>query len=174
MVRPSPTTLIDRVDDANRVVGQVERANALRESVNFRTVHSLVFTSAGQLVVQRIGRVGTRYPGLLGSSMAGYLFAGESYEDAARRRISDELGIDPPLTPLGVTSMRDESSIKFVGVFTAVADDARVEEPGHVEDLERWNLAELRRAMSGEPYRFTESFRHVIAFYDEVAGTLPS
>jgi isopentenyl-diphosphate delta-isomerase len=170
MPHPSGTTLIDRVDATNEVVGRISRADALRVGANFRTVHALVFTSDGRLVVQRIGAGGTRHPGLLGSSMAGYLYAGESYEDAARRRTEDELGIRPRLLPLGVTSMIDERSLKFVGVFQAVSEDARIADPEHVAALEVWNLSDLVSAIDTRPEAFTSSFRRVLAFFLEADG----
>lgn len=134
---PAPGKLdpIDAVDDANDPVGVVPRGQALEQGANFRTVHILLFAPDGRLLLQRLAAERQRHPGLWGSSVAGYLHAGESYEDAARRRTREELGADPALTDLGIVRMRDRHSTKFVRVFRAPYEGASIGLPDHIATL---------------------------------------
>jgi isopentenyl-diphosphate delta-isomerase len=87
--------LIDTVDKCDQVVGTIEKSAALRAGVNFRVVHVFVFNEDDLLLIQQIPG-GKRHAGLWGSSVAGYVYSGETYEAAARRRLAQELGIDTP------------------------------------------------------------------------------
>ena len=166
MPAPAPTADIDVVDERNRAIGTAQRREVLSEGLNFRTVHVLVTDGERDLLLQRLGPGSDRHPGLWGSSVAGYLFAGESYADAAQRRMAEEIGIDADLDFLGVTPMTDERSIKFIGVFRAVTERAapRVLDPVHVDSLRWMPVAELTEAIRTEPQVFTATLTHVISF----------
>lgn len=165
MPRPGPRSLIDRVDDVNRPVGLVARAEVFRVRANFRTVHVLVFNPEGALLLQRLARTRERHPGKWGSSVAGYLHAGETYRQAAERRLEEELGLTTPLTEVGVTPMNDEGVTKFVGVFTTVSDHPCVAEPEHIETIEFYPLSEVERDISHRPGSYTETLRHVLSYW---------
>src|SRR5947209_14765344 len=87
--------LIDTVNKVDQVTGTIEKAAALDAGVNFRVVHVFVFNDKGELLIQQIPQ-GKRHAGMWGSSVAGYVYSGESYEQAALRRLRQELGIDTP------------------------------------------------------------------------------
>ena len=164
---PAPTGLIDIVDEHDQTVGRAKRRDVFRLKVNFRTVHVLVFNSRTELLLQRLPPHGVRHPGLWGSSVAGYLHAGEKYAEAAQRRLSEELGISAPLAELGVTRMNDDGVVKFVGVFTATADDPRNMAPRQIAELKFWRLADIQKAVLTHPADFTDTFQHVFRFWEE-------
>src|ERR1039457_6703089 len=119
---PSLTSLIDVVDEQNTPIGVVRRRDLFRLRANFRTVHVLIFNSRAEVLLQRLTWTRDREPGRWGSSAAGYLHAGEGYQDAAQRRLAEELGLTAPLTEVGVTCLHDDAVAQFAGVFTATAD----------------------------------------------------
>lgn len=167
MPAPSMRALVDAVDQRDRPTGQVERGRVFEVGANFRTVHVLVFDEAGRLLLQQLGTAQRRHPLRWGSSVAGYLHAGESYEQAARRRTYEELGIKPSLEWLGRTPMEDEGVTKFVGVFSGhvTADAPRVREPSHVKQLRWISLTALDAELLEAPNLFTPTLRHVISFW---------
>lgn len=165
MAAPGSASPIDVVDEHNNVYRTIERGNALRSGANFRTVHVLVFNPSGELLAQRLADTRERHPGLWGSSVAGFLHAGEDYDHAAQRRLSEELGITAPVRYLGVVRMSDEQSIKFVGVYATVADDYTNGLPAHIADLEWRNVNELREDLMRNPDRYTETFRLVFDYW---------
>jgi isopentenyldiphosphate isomerase len=167
---PGSTSPIDVVDAYNNAFGTIERGDALRAGANFRTVHVLVFNPAGDLLVQRLADSRERHPGLWGSSVAGYLHAGEDYDHAARRRLYEELAVTTPVRSLGVLRMDDEQSIKFVGVYSTGADHYRNQLPTHIADLEWRDTNRLRADMTQNPDRYTETFRQVFEYWRASAG----
>src|SRR5438445_5929908 len=119
----SEEMVIDAVDQSDAPIGVIRRNEVFRQRANFRVAHDLVFNLRGELLVQQLASTRTRHPGYWGSSVAAYIFAGESYRGAAERRLAEELGIrDVPLNYFGTTSMEDEGSHKFIAVFSATHD----------------------------------------------------
>jgi isopentenyl-diphosphate Delta-isomerase len=158
-------SLIDRVDDVNRPVGLVPRADVFRVKANFRTVHVLVFDHRGHLLLQRLARTRERNPCKWGSSVAGYLHAGETYTQAAKRRLAEELGLRTTLREVGVTRMNDEGVTKFVGVFTTVSDYPRIAEPDHIGAIEFRPVTEIEQDISRHPDAYTDTLRHVLRYW---------
>jgi isopentenyl-diphosphate Delta-isomerase len=165
MPRPGPTSLIDRVDDSNRPIGVVARADVFRVRANFRTVHVLVLNDNGDLLLQQLAATRERNPCKWGSSVAGYLHAGESYGHAARRRLAEELGLHTSLGEVGVTPMNDDGVTKFIGVYTTVSDHPRVAEPEHIEAIQFRSLREIIQGISDQPDSYTETLRHVLDYW---------
>lgn len=166
MPSPQQDDLIDRVDDADRVIGTVTRAEALATGAGFRTVHVLAIDPSGSILLQRIGSVDTRHPDRWGSSVAGYLHAGESPLAGARRRMAEEIGLTGPLEDLGVVHMRDESSSKFVHAYATVAAGAHLTERGHIAELRLWRVDEITLELKRDPDAFTPTFAKVFALLD--------
>ncbi|HUR18145.1 MAG TPA: NUDIX domain-containing protein [Acidimicrobiales bacterium] len=130
-----------------------------------RTVHVFVFDPHGRLLLQQLGRGRDRHPLLWGSSVAGFPRPGEEEADAASRRMSEELGLSDPVELVGTTVMRDGDSEKFVTLFEARAAHADILEPDHIERIEFRGGEEIGREMVEHPANFTETFRHVFAFW---------
>jgi isopentenyldiphosphate isomerase len=165
MPRAGANALIDRVDEQNRSVGIVARQDVFNEHANFRTVHVLVLNHAGELLLQQLAPTRERHPLRWGSSVAGYIYAGESYGDAAKRRLREELGLETSLHAVGVTPMEDEDVTKFVGVFVTVADEPRIEEPDHIAAIEFRPQVDVEEDVRRHAGTYTDSFRHVLAFW---------
>jgi 16S rRNA (adenine1518-N6/adenine1519-N6)-dimethyltransferase len=166
---PSLTSLIDVVDEQNQPIGVVRRKDVFRLRANFRTVHVLIFNGRGELLLQRLTWTRDREPGRWGSSAAGYLHAGESYPEAARRRAAEERGIASPLTEVGVTCLHDEGIAQFLGVFTGTADHAGGTAPARLAEVAFRPLAAVEQDMAAHPDDYTETLRHVLAFWRQAA-----
>lgn len=93
MAAPSQDSLIGVVDARDRPVGTIERGRVLEAGKGFRVAHVWVY-SGERLLLQQLGRHRERHPLAWGSSVAGYLHSGESYLEAGRRRLLEELGLD--------------------------------------------------------------------------------
>lgn len=163
MPAPSPSSLVDVVDESDVPIGVITRAQ-VRRSAGFRTVHVLVRNGAGDLLLQQLAPTRERHPLLWGSSAAGHLHAGEAYETAAARCLREEVDVHAEPLLLGVTPMLDEGVRKFIGVFSAQSDEARLAAPDQVVALRFWPVTELEQAVHSEPDRFTASLRHVLGF----------
>jgi 8-oxo-dGTP pyrophosphatase MutT (NUDIX family) len=145
----------------------VPRRDVFKEHANFRTVHVLVLNRDGAILLQQLAPTRERHPLKWGSSVAGYMHAGEAYEEGARRRLREELGLETPLHAVGVTPMQDAGVTKFVGVFVTIADRARVEEPDHIAAIEFRPQRAIERDVRINPQAYTDSLRHVLAYWVE-------
>jgi isopentenyl-diphosphate delta-isomerase len=170
MPRPGPTDLIDRVDDLDDPIGLVRREDVFAEHVGFRVVHVFVINSNDELLLQMVGRRRERSPLKWGSSVAGYLFAGESYAAAAGRRLRDEIGLESPLQKLGATRMQDAGATKFIELFLTTSDFARIGESDHIEALEFAPLGSIEDRLRADPTAFTETFPVVYRLFRAVVG----
>jgi isopentenyl-diphosphate delta-isomerase len=166
MPAPTKTSPIDCVDDEDRPVGQVPRGEVLQLGLNFRTVHVFVFHD-DRLLLQQLAPTRDRHPERWGSSVAAYLHAGEEYDQAARRRLWEELGLEGPLQRVGKTRMEDERSLKFVELYTLFDGPAEIREPNHIEDLRYWTREELDEAIAESHESFTPTFLHVYGYFEQ-------
>lgn len=164
MPAPTSESFIDQVDRSDRPIGRVRRGDALQLGANFRTAHVFVFHD-GELLLQRLAPQRERNPGRWGSSVAAYLFAGESYEEAARRRLHEELGLDGELITVGKTRMRDERSLKFIELFALEDGPAEIREHDHIAELRYWTEPELDLTVEAQSDIFTPTFLDVYRFF---------
>jgi isopentenyl-diphosphate delta-isomerase len=159
--------VIDVVDHADRPIGIIARGLVFQEHASFRVAHNLLFNSQGELLIQQIASTRNRHPGYWGSSVAGYVFAGESYESAANRRLFEELGLRTvPLRYVGKTSIIDEGCLKFIAVFAGTSDGPFTFDHAHIEKLEFVSLSRLHELIEGGSHRFTPTFLEVFRFYE--------
>ncbi len=157
--------IVDVVDDRNRAVSRAERRELLPKGLNFRTVHILLFDRENQIFLQRLVAQHPRSPSRLGSSVAGYLRANETYFHAARRKLREELSIPARIRSVGQFEMNDEGSRKFVGVYVGrtlrkptIADDL-------VKELVLMTEANIRKLIHRNPAAFTTTFVSVYDYF---------
>jgi isopentenyldiphosphate isomerase len=156
--------LVDVVDSSDRVIGTTLRRQVFQQQVGFRVAHVFLFSSTGDLLLQQIAP-GLRHPGQWGSSVAGYVQAGESYYAAAQRRLHDELGVTPAIIEYGKTTMVDQGAMKFIDLFTGSCDGPFSADPGDVSALGFVPLPQILLERSSGTRTFTDTFLHVLDFY---------
>ncbi len=156
--------LIDQVDDQDTPVGVLNRRDIVSQRANFRVVHIFVFDRHHNLLLQAIAQ-GQRSAGLYGSSVAGYVNAGESYSAAAMRKLNSELGVSAPITMLGKTVMTDLSTRKFITLFSASHDGPFTLDSQQVSAVHFRSLSNIAGELQSWPEKYTETFRHLFAFH---------
>lgn len=163
----SEEMLVDTVDEQDLPTGVIKRSNALASRVNFRVVHLFLFNRLGALLIQQLAFDRERYPGAWGSSVAAYVASGETYEQAAQRRLPQELGITTGLQLVGKTSMRDEGSKKFITLLTGRSDGPFSYDHDHIANLEYHTIPEIQMLRQSGTRPFTPTFLHVLDFYQQ-------
>jgi isopentenyl-diphosphate Delta-isomerase len=152
--------LIDTVDRSDKIVGQIEKQAALSAGVNFRVVHVLVFNHDGLLLMQQIPS-GKRHSSMWGSSVAGYVYSGETYEQAAERRLAQELGLRSPISFVAKTKMRESSGDKFIAIFRTTQSGPLTINSSEISGIE-WIRPDLvDHLVSSGVRQFTPTFLHV-------------
>jgi isopentenyldiphosphate isomerase len=158
---------IDAVDETDSAISQISRRDVFREHANFRVVHVLVFNSRRDLLLQRLAPTRLRHARYWGSSVAGYLHSHEQYDEAARRRVSEELGVyEAPLHLVGKTVMEDGGSLKFIEVFTTIQNGPFRYDRDHIDAVEFLPIPVIRAMEQSGEREFTPTFIHVLNFYE--------
>jgi len=156
--------LIDAVDRNDRVVGVIDRAELPRRPANFRVAHAFVLNRGGSLLLQHIAP-NERHGGLWGSSVAGYVLAGETYYDACVRKLRAELGIQVPPSLIGKTSMSDLGAIKFLSLFVVSHDGPFTLDPTQADTAQFFNLRDLQQALRRTPGAYTDTLKVAFQLY---------
>lgn len=138
---------VDVVDLHDVVIGAVARPLLRSSSSNHRVVHVLARDAEDRLLLQRPAAA-LKKPFQLGSSVAGHVRSGESYDAAARREFEEELGARPlDMGMLGKTWLDEGDVRKFIGVFAARATAPLRPDPVEVEEVVALEIAEVRKML---------------------------
>lgn len=160
----SADEIVDVVDEYDHVVGALPRSRLVVTRSNHRVVHLLLRDGRGRLLLQRPSRAsGKTFE--WGSSVAGHVRSGESYEAAAFRECSEELGIAPErLIAAGTTWIDEGGRRKFIGVFVGEESGSLSPDPSEVERVEAIPLPEVRRLLREKPESFSPTFARAFHF----------
>jgi isopentenyldiphosphate isomerase len=162
----SPDEVFDVVDAENRVVGRERRAVIHARGLLHRAVHLLWLRDDGLLCLQRRSYRKDSCPGLISTSCAGHLDAGESYLAAMVRELREENGVavEPrELLPLDAAPAHPDLGHEFVEVFLLRGDRPFHIYPPEVDALLWRTPAEAEAWSLASPGLFSSSFRHLLA-----------
>ncbi len=81
------------VDETNRVVGAAPRWKMRAKLLAHRATYILVFNHSGRLFLQKRTKTKDIYPGCFDVAAGGVVLEGETYEESAKRELTEELGI---------------------------------------------------------------------------------
>src|SRR6266542_5461370 len=88
-----PEEMVDLVDEDDRVVGVAPRSEVRARNLLHREVAAICRNSAGAIYVHRRTDTKDVFPGLYDMWVAGVVSSGETYAQAVRRELEEELGI---------------------------------------------------------------------------------
>jgi len=151
--------MFDVVDAEDRVIGQRPRAEVHREGLRHRAVHILIVNSEGDLYLQKRAAWKDMNPSCWDSSAAGHVDAGETYEEAARRELHEELDVDLEPTYAGRLGSSPETGYEFLNIYTATYDGPFRPAPAEVEWAGFFPIDVVLRWMESEPEAFSPVFR---------------
>lgn len=115
--------IVDIVDENDNVVRQATWKEMFENSLLHRTANVIVFNSKGEIFVHRRALDLKLYPGLYDVKFGGSVRAGETYDEAARRELFEEAGIDDvKLSPLFKCRNNRKENNVFRMVFKTVHD----------------------------------------------------
>lgn len=159
--RAMTTEWLDVVDAANRVVGRSPRYVVHREGLLHRAVHMLLLDSAGRVFVQRRAPGKDTNPDLWDTSAAGHVDSGEPVHEAARRELSEELGIQVGLDELIRTGQLPpdvSNGNEFVEIYRVVSDQPLTLQASEIAEGRWVSAAALDDWLARAPADFTGIF----------------
>jgi 16S rRNA (adenine1518-N6/adenine1519-N6)-dimethyltransferase len=105
------------VDKMDRILRRAARSEVHGDNLRHRAVHILIFNERGELYLQQRSRSKDRYPLLWDSSAAGHVMAGEGYDEAAKRELQEELGVNLPLKKVLKLSASPQTGQEFIWLY---------------------------------------------------------
>lgn len=155
------------VDEHDNSIGTMEKMEAHEKGLLHRAFSILVFNSKGEMLIQK--RASSKYHsgGLWTNACCSHPAPGESIEEATRRRLKYEMGID--LKPeylykfIYRTALdKDLTEHELDYVFTALFDGEPVVNDREVEDWKYIDMKSLRDDIEAHPERYTYWFRIIM------------
>lgn len=155
------------VDEQDRETGIMGKWEAHTKGLLHRAVSVIVFDSTGQMLLQR--RALTKYhtPGLWSNTCCSHPRQGETPEDAAHRRLREEMGFETRLDKKFIFTYKahfDNGLIEHEvdHLFTGIYDDDPVINPKEVHEFKWMDTAELINDMELNPVNYTAWFRIIM------------
>jgi 16S rRNA (adenine1518-N6/adenine1519-N6)-dimethyltransferase len=168
-----PVQLVDEDDDP---AGTAPRSRVHEEALLHRAVHVLLVDEGGRLVLQRRSQAKRTYPGRLTSSASGHVDAGEDPDEAARRELAEELGVEADLDHAGILRVEDldAGEREIVHAYTGtLPEGVRVDpDPDEVREVLHAPLAEVRAWVEDEDPVLADSFRPVYVYVEDRIAAL--
>ena len=144
--------LVEVVDEDDVVIGVVSRRRMRAENLRHRAVHVIVLRPDGRILLHRRSDDKDVWPGRWDLAAGGVLGVGESYDDAARRELAEELGITAEPTLLGPCAYEDDASRSVGRVYRVVHDGAVSFRDGEVVEACWVTGPELRARLDRDPF----------------------
>jgi 8-oxo-dGTP pyrophosphatase MutT (NUDIX family) len=124
-----------------------------RENLRHRSAAIVVLSTDGRLLIHRRADSKDLHPGWWDVCAGGVVGVGESYEQAARRELAEEIGVvDVPLEPLGTGRFEDDHSRELSELYLAISDGPFDFADGEVAEARFVTPAELRDLMGHERF----------------------
>ncbi|MCB9815685.1 NUDIX domain-containing protein [Candidatus Nomurabacteria bacterium] len=145
------------VDENDKVVGSEMLFDAIEKGMIRRASRVYVFNESGQLLVQRRSE-NVLKPLLLDQSAAGHVDEGESYLQAAKRELFEELGIKDVVLKEIAISHRTEHF--FSAIFKVIVpDNIEIDfDPVELDAVYWYGISDLEQTMAVAPEKFTPEF----------------
>lgn len=146
--------LLDVVDRNDNIIGQKKRSELHKEDVNIRAINLFLLNTRGQIWIPRRAVHKIVYSLCLDMSCGGYVKSGESYEDALKREVKEELALNVEYLPyrlLGYLTPYNDEVSTFMKVYEIRSEQAPNWNPNDfVEAYWFWPHEILMRVQAGE------------------------
>ncbi len=163
-----PGEEVDVVDAEDRVVGSAPLARCLEAGLVHRAVAVIVTRPDGRVVLQRRSKRDPWHPGKWTLSCTGHVRKGEPYLAAAKRELSEELGVEarlvgrakvllPPIRSRGLVER------EWVRLFTARSGRRLSIDAGELEAVGEFRPGELEGMLAGR--RLTQDAKALLRLF---------
>ena len=150
--------MLDFVDQNDTVIGQGTYTEAREQGTITRNAVIFVRDTRGRYILSRRAPEKKVWPNCVDVSCVGSVESGETYEEAAKRELAEELHLAAPLTFLkkAYTEFLVESTMHRFMTGFFLTTTGTLPKPNHeIAALERYTLEELKKAFHDHPEHFT-------------------
>lgn len=146
------------VDGNDVVVGFSTKEDVKRRALNYRSVQVFLFNQYEQMMICKRPTNKKGYPGMFAASAMGRVRRGESYEDAAKREMQEELGIATKLSKATKFSVVDGASRVFQEVYKGCVTVNVTPDQTEISEYKFVDLKTLKTEMVMQPNKYAPPF----------------
>jgi isopentenyl-diphosphate delta-isomerase len=155
------------VDTVDNVIGTMEKMEAHQKGLLHRAFSILVFNSKGEMLIQKRAHSKYHSAGLWTNACCSHPMPGEGTDDATRRRLLYEMGIDVQLQFVFKFIYRvslDQGLIEHEvdHVYTGVFDGTPEVNPEEVADWKFVGVTDLKNDVRQHPEKYTHWFSLIL------------
>ncbi len=163
-------TEVQLVDENDMPNGTMEKLEAHRKGLLHRAISVLLFNSKGEFLLQRRAFHKYHSPGLWTNTCCSHPFPEESVQEAAERRLKEEMNIEANLTFAFKFKYRAEFSNGLIEneldhVFIGFSDETPHLNPEEAVSFRWVHLNELKLDLNTTPENYTVWFRIIVDEY---------
>ena len=170
-MNPNEVILVDENDE---ILGEMEKMEAHRKGLLHRAISVLIFNSKGEWLLQQRASQKYHSPLLWSNTACTHPMRGEEIEQAAHRRLMEEMGMKSSLKKIFSFKYRAELDQDMIEheldhVFIGETADLPKINKEEVESYRYVSTTELQQEINESPNQFTEWFK---ILFDRVKGEL--
>ncbi|MBD3184090.1 NUDIX domain-containing protein [Candidatus Poribacteria bacterium] len=161
----------DIVDENDNVIGKASRSQCHGDnSLAHRVVHVLVFNSKGQLFLQKRSKNKFIQPGKWDTSVGGHLDSGETYDQAVKREMKEELGIIAPVKHVYNYWMCNDIETEYVQTYICIYDGNIEFDPDEIDEGRFWTKSEIESNLGKDIFtpNFEEEYQRYLDWINSV------
>jgi isopentenyldiphosphate isomerase len=159
----------DIIDKSGNIIGKATREECHgNRSLAHRVVHVLVFNSTGDLFLQKRSRDKDIQPGKWDTSIGGHLDLGETFDQAVRREMKEELGISAPVRHIYDYWMYSDVETEYVRTYLCTYDGVVNLNTNEIENGRFWSREEIEEKIGTGIFtpNFEQEYRKYLKWLD--------
>jgi isopentenyl-diphosphate Delta-isomerase len=155
------------VNEQDEETGTIDKMEAHRKALLHRAFSVFIFNPKGEMLLQQRALGKYHSPGLWTNTCCSHPRPGEGVEEAAGRRLKEEMGIDTPLTKIFDFIYRTEfdnglTEFEFDHVYTGTYNGELYPNKQEVNDYCFRSMEDISQDLQRRPEKYSEWFK--IAF----------
>lgn len=154
----------DIVDENDEVIGRVERSECHKKNLIHKAVIIFIFNDEGKLLLQKRSKFKDLYKSYWTGSASGHVDSGESYIDAAKRELKEELGIKLPLKQSFFIKVRQKIDSENIRLFIGESNGPFNFNKKEIKKIGFFTIAKIKKMIKGGE-NFTPHFLAVFKTY---------
>lgn len=158
------------INEQDQVQGLMGKMQAHKEGILHRAFSVFIFNNKNEMLLQQRAYGKYHSPGLWTNTCCSHPRENETYQDAAHRRIQEEMGFDCELKPVfhfiykadvGLGLIEHELDHVFVGNF----EGTPIPNPEEVASFKWISIDNLLKDLTQNPENYTEWFKIILNQY---------
>jgi len=154
----------DVVNENDEIIGKAKRSECHEKNLIHRAAIIFIFNDKGKLLLQKRSKFKDLYKSYWTGSASGHVDSGESYKDAAKRELKEELGIKLPLKQSFFIKVRQKIDSENIRLFIGKSNGPFIFNKKEIKKIDFFTIAKIKKMIkSGE--NFTPHFLAVFKTY---------